>query len=213
MAAWDQIAQGNLKAAQVLGDAAEFRSCASRAYYAAFSAVVHLLRSHGPFGKGREAPPHHAVPSLIEKRLKGRMSPGKLRAVKAMIRSLYNERIAADYRSDLTIDARAALQSRRDATAVCRDWGCRMHDVLDPVERDKIVNLAKKYLDRHQPTDYRLVIVPDAIQRDDDWYYVVVEPSRNDIRSYDYSARLAEAELELQERENVNVLLVPALPN
>lgn len=88
-----------------------------------------------------------------------------------------------------------------------------MQAVNDSDVRARIVELIRKYLDRHQPADYRLDIVADSISQEDDWYYVVVEPSRNDIRSYDYSARLADAELELQEQEKVKVLLVPALPN
>lgn len=88
-----------------------------------------------------------------------------------------------------------------------------MRPVLDQKERDRIVELARRYLQPHQPADYRLEVVADAIEQEDDWYYVVVVPSRNDIRSYDYSARLVEAELDMQEKEHVKVLLVPALPN
>ncbi len=88
-----------------------------------------------------------------------------------------------------------------------------MRAVTDQKERARIVALAQKYLEPHQAPDYRMEVEADSIQQDDDWYYVVVIPSRYDIRSYDYSARLAEAELDLQEKEQLNVLLVPALPN
>lgn len=86
-----------------------------------------------------------------------------------------------------------------------------MHPVTDE-ERKRIVQLARKYLEKHQPSNYRLEVIEDAIEQDDDWYYVVVEPSRQDVRTYDYSERLVEAELDLQEHEKVKVLLVPALP-
>ena len=88
-----------------------------------------------------------------------------------------------------------------------------MHPILDDKKRSIIAELAETYLKPHQPDGYQLRVIVDSIQQDDDWYYVVVEPSRNDIRSYDYSARLAEAELDLQEKEKLKVLLVPALPN
>lgn len=88
-----------------------------------------------------------------------------------------------------------------------------MHAVIDTKERDRIVQLAIKYLEPHQPADYRLEIDPESIHQDESCYYVVVVPSRYDIRTYDYSARLAEAELDLQEKEQVNILLVPALPS
>ena len=88
-----------------------------------------------------------------------------------------------------------------------------MHPIRNQRKRKRIVALASKYLKKNEPPEYQLVIDADSIQEDDDWYYVVVTPSRTDIRSYDYSARLADAELDMQENEKVNVLLVPALPN
>ncbi len=87
-----------------------------------------------------------------------------------------------------------------------------MHPV-DERKREEIIALARRYLAKHQPADYQLEIDRDSVMQDEDWYYVVVSPSRNDVRSYDYSARLAEAELDLQEEQNVNVLLVPTLPD
>ena len=88
-----------------------------------------------------------------------------------------------------------------------------MHLLLDLKDRERIAELARRYLQPHQPRDYRLEVDVESIHQDEDWYYVVVEPSREGVRSYDYSARLAEAELDLQEKEKVNILLVPALPN
>ncbi|MEW6250138.1 MAG: hypothetical protein AB1716_05795 [Planctomycetota bacterium] len=84
---------------------------------------------------------------------------------------------------------------------------------MDEKQRARIIEMVRKYLAAHQPKDYELVIDEQSVQQDDDWYYVLVEPSREDVRSYDYSARLAEAELDLQEQEKVNILLVPVLPN
>ncbi|GMU24223.1 MAG: hypothetical protein AMXMBFR13_42990 [Phycisphaerae bacterium] len=86
---------------------------------------------------------------------------------------------------------------------------------MTPVEgtkRVQIADLVRKYLEPHQPHNFHLDVVPDAIQQEDDCYYVVVEPSREDARSYEYYGRLAEAELDLQEKEQLNVLLVPVLP-
>lgn len=88
-----------------------------------------------------------------------------------------------------------------------------MHLITDKKELREIVDLVRKYLSPHQPSDYTLEVMADAVEREDDWYYVVVRPSRADARSYDYNARLVEAELDLQEQEKRNILLVPALPN
>ncbi len=79
-------------------------------------------------------------------------------------------------------------------------------------EREKIAAVVSRYLEPYQPPDFRLNVRPDEIMQDDDWYYVLVEPSREDARSYEYYGRLAEAELDLQEREKMKVLLVPVIP-
>ncbi len=76
----------------------------------------------------------------------------------------------------------------------------------------QVVALAKKYLEPHQPKDYRLRVSERGVKKDDDWWYVLVQPDREDVRSYDYYGRLAEAEISLKDAENVNVLLVPVLP-
>ena len=79
-------------------------------------------------------------------------------------------------------------------------------------EYEKISEIVQKYLEPHQPQDYRLNVVPNGIKKNDDYYYVVVRPSRDDIRSYDFYAALAEAEIDLVDKENLNILLVPAMP-
>ena len=81
---------------------------------------------------------------------------------------------------------------------------------LDIAGEQGIKELVGKYLETHQPSGYRLNIV--GMRRDGDYYYVVVQPSREDIRSYDYYNILAEVEGEIEEQEKVNILLVPALP-
>jgi hypothetical protein len=77
----------------------------------------------------------------------------------------------------------------------------------------RVVDLARKYLAPHQPREgYRLVVREKGVKKDDGWWYVLVEPDREDIHSYDYYGRLAEAEIDLEDKEHVNVLLVPVLP-
>ena len=76
--------------------------------------------------------------------------------------------------------------------------------------RKEITALVEKYLEPFQPKDHRLNVV--GVRRDEDYWYVVVQPTRDDIRMYDYYNTLAEVESLLEERENVNVLVVPVLP-
>lgn len=87
-----------------------------------------------------------------------------------------------------------------------------MQRVTDP-GRDEIVRLAEEHLRRHQPTGYRLQVDPDGVMEEDDWTYVVVKPDRNDVRSYDYSSRLAEAEQDMEDAGHPKILLVPVLPD
>jgi hypothetical protein len=87
-----------------------------------------------------------------------------------------------------------------------------MSQIEHAMTENDVIALVEKYLKPHQPADYKLKVSPEGIRRDDDWWYVVVQPDREDVRSYDYYGRLTEAELDLQEKEHVNVLLVPVLP-
>ena len=77
----------------------------------------------------------------------------------------------------------------------------------------RVIALARKYLEPHQPREgYRLNVLADGIKKDDDWWYVLVRPDKQNIRSYDYYGRLAEAEIDLKDKEHVKILLVPVLP-
>src|SRR5690349_4436320 len=95
-------------------------------------------------------------------------------------------------------------------------WECLMpsakkHLARPPVRRltaAQVVTLARKFLKPHQPKDYTLVVQDDGVKRDGDWWYVLVQPDREDVPSYDYYGRLAEAEISLKDEEKVNVLLV-----
>ena len=75
-----------------------------------------------------------------------------------------------------------------------------------------IRQLVERYLERHQPEDWRLEVQPDQIRQDGDWWEVVVHPSRREVYSYEYYGRLAEAEGDLADAEGINVMLVPLLP-
>ena len=78
--------------------------------------------------------------------------------------------------------------------------------------RQQIIEIAEKYLEPHQPKDYRLNVRPKGLRQDGDYWYVVVQPDKEDVRSYDYYGRLAEAENDIEENEDLKILLVPTLP-
>jgi 3-deoxy-D-arabino-heptulosonate 7-phosphate (DAHP) synthase len=78
---------------------------------------------------------------------------------------------------------------------------------------EQVLELARQHLEKYQPREYRLEVLADGIRQEDDWWYVLVRPSRDDIRAYDYAGRLAEAEQDLRDASDVKVLLVPVLPD
>ncbi len=101
-----------------------FRSCVSRCYYAAFSAVTSRLTSTKSytFPKGRETPPHGKIPDLIRRHLTEMQEQDRHR-MKAQIRRVYNNRLNADYRSRALVDQATALLVRRDTWGICQSLG------------------------------------------------------------------------------------------
>ncbi len=80
-------------------------------------------------------------------------------------------------------------------------------------EQQKIVDIVRRYLEPHQPPNYRLNVSETGLRHSsDDWWEVVVQPDKEDVRSYDYYGRLAEAEGDIEDHEDLKILLVPVLP-
>lgn len=72
--------------------------------------------------------------------------------------------------------------------------------------------LAQKYLDRHQSSRYRIVVVPEAIERRGKTWFIVAEPDRAAAPTYDYINRMTEASIEMEHKEKMDVFLVPVIP-
>ena len=80
-------------------------------------------------------------------------------------------------------------------------------------EQQRVVEIVKRYLEPHQPANYRLNVSETGLRHSrDDWWEVVVQPDREDIYSYDYYGRLAEAEGDIEDHEDLKISLVPVLP-
>lgn len=82
---------------------------------------------------------------------------------------------------------------------------------MKTLSAEELAAVVQAYLDRQQPRDYRLNVEPACIRREDDWWYVTVLPDREGVSSWDYSHHLTPIEDELEDREGLKVLLVPAL--
>ncbi len=78
-------------------------------------------------------------------------------------------------------------------------------------EQQHIIDTVRRYLEPHQPSGYRLNVMEQGIRHRDDWWEVVVQPDKEDAHSYDYYGRLAEAEGDIEDHEDLKILLVPVL--
>jgi len=85
--------------------------------------------------------------------------------------------------------------------------------VAPPLSDEDLMALVERYLEPHQPADYRLDLARgEGVRHNGNWHYLVVRPSQSDVRLHDYSTRLAATEDELEAGEHLKVLLVPILP-
>jgi hypothetical protein len=80
------------------------------------------------------------------------------------------------------------------------------------IETQDVADIVTRHLLPHQPNDYKLA-VSDDIYRSGNWWYVVVQPDRPNIRVYDYNHIVQRVEDEIEDQEHIKVLLVPAMPD
>ena len=124
MATWQEIGQDNFQAAVELYDGGRYRSAISRFYYAAFSVLTHELlrrKAGADFKDERPTPGHTQLAGLVEKHLT-HMSPERLLNLVRYVRSLYRDRIAADYFL-LRVDKQASTKSFRSAEKIFQYLG------------------------------------------------------------------------------------------
>ena len=83
---------------------------------------------------------------------------------------------------------------------------------MTPTTKQDIFDVVRRYLEPHQPQNYRLQIITDACRQEDDWWYIVVQPDRDEVQAFEYALILNVMEQELQEKEGLKVLLFPVSP-
>jgi hypothetical protein len=83
----------------------------------------------------------------------------------------------------------------------------------ETMDAKTIVGLVKKGLAKHSKRERIAIAVDEADARlEDNWWYIGVWPKRTVSPGYAYYGILAEVESELQEKNKLNVLLVPTFP-
>ncbi len=123
METWRQLSEGNLRAAEILFREGEYRSCISRAYYAAYCAATEeIVKKLTTFPNAWNNPPHIKVSVYIQNNLT--LAPTKKQRIIRRINILRLYRENADYRPQTTISEQVARNCIRAAAAIQRDfWG------------------------------------------------------------------------------------------
>ncbi len=107
-ALWKQTALLTFATAKQLRDRNDYRSCVSRAYYAAYQAVTAVCIAHGDavnFPPGRNNPSHEQLPDLI--RTNSDLTMNTRRILRKILRELRHLREDADYRVGRTVNAQS----------------------------------------------------------------------------------------------------------
>jgi len=120
---WRQLSGGSLRAAEILFREGEYRSCISRAYYAAYCAATEeIVKKLTTFPNAWNNPPHIKVSVYIQNNLT--LAPTKKQRIIRRINILRLYRENADYRPQTTISEQVARNCIRAAAAIQRDfWG------------------------------------------------------------------------------------------
>jgi uncharacterized protein (UPF0332 family) len=123
MATWRQLSEDSLLAAETLLQDGRYRSCISRAYYAAYCAATHeIVQKLTTFSHGWRNPSHEKVPVYIQNNLTITQAKKDSIITDVVILRLFRE--DADYRPGVLVDEQTAQDCIRAAAAIQQDlWG------------------------------------------------------------------------------------------
>ena len=76
----------------------------------------------------------------------------------------------------------------------------------------EVLDIVEGHLNHHQPAGYRFNVSRRGVQKNGDWWYIVVSSSKEDIRARDYSSVMSQVEEEIEQQDRLKVLLLPTLP-
>ena len=107
---WREIGVENYRAAKSLQKLKQWRSSASRSYYAAYSVIAGELEGKASYPHGLQNPPHESVPKLVMNRLTSLRMRERRRVSSTMVR-LFLYRVDADYRPRRTVDRATAASA------------------------------------------------------------------------------------------------------
>ena len=77
---------------------------------------------------------------------------------------------------------------------------------------EQVIELVREQLRKHHPGGVTLEVVPEGIRRQAEYWYIPVLPSEQPPRMYEYYEVLAEVESTLEENEQLQIWLMPMVP-
>jgi hypothetical protein len=82
------------------------------------------------------------------------------------------------------------------------------------IEQDEktIAQVVRDHIRDRHPGGVNLEVIEEGVQKIDYWWHVPIRPSVQPPHTFEYCDALAEVESEIQEDKQLNILLVPALP-
>jgi hypothetical protein len=83
---------------------------------------------------------------------------------------------------------------------------------MNELTAGEVAEKVREHLRGVRPAGIALEVMEEKILKVDDWWRVPVRPSELPPRMFDYYEALADAESELQEKEQLNVLFATAEP-
>lgn len=78
------------------------------------------------------------------------------------------------------------------------------------MSKEQIAELVRRYAEVEEPRDLRIEVLDAGVRPDGDGWYVPVRALVELPKRYPYYEKLADIEEHLHEREQIDVLLVPA---
>jgi hypothetical protein len=79
-------------------------------------------------------------------------------------------------------------------------------------DEQTIAQVVRDYIRDRHPDGVTLDVVDEGVHKIDYWWRVPVRPSAEPPHTFEYYDALAEVEGQIQEDKQLNILLVPALP-
>ena len=81
---------------------------------------------------------------------------------------------------------------------------------MGEISKKEVVEAVRRTLRDRHPGGATLDIVEQNIRREEFAWHVLVQPDFEPERMFEYHESLADAEIELADRENLNVFLIPS---